>query len=82
MMEPTTVHEQLTELLMDAGCTISKPAVDTLVRWIYVRDTSLIEALQKEGDRIKSRALYQYGLNEKDLKDDSLTPVAPDGEQE
>lgn len=67
-MEPYTIHEQLTQLLLDSGCTISKPAIDKLVKWVYNRDTSLIERLQKEGDRIKSQALHTYGVDEQELK--------------
>lgn len=65
-----TVHEQLTELLMDAGCTISKPAIDKLVRWVYVRDNSLIEGIHSQADRMKKTALYQYGLDPGTLQKD------------
>lgn len=61
-MEPRTVHEILTQLLLDAGCTISKPAIDELVLWVYSRDTALIESMQKHGDTIKQRAKYEYGI--------------------
>lgn len=61
-----TVHEQLTKLLLDAGCTISKPAVDILVKWVKNRDTSIIERFQKEGNRIKDQAKYQYGIDEEE----------------
>lgn len=71
-MEPRTVHEQLTALLLDAGCTVSKPAIDKLVRWVADRDTSIIEALQKRGDEMKNRAKYDYGID--------LTPKEPTNE--
>lgn len=38
-----TLHEELTDLLMNNGCAVTKPGIDALIHFIAVRDQSIID---------------------------------------
>jgi len=49
------LHEELTDLLMNAGCAVNKYGIDKLIEFIALRDTAICDDLQKNTDRTRVR---------------------------
>lgn len=43
-----TLHEELTDLLMDNGCAVTKTGVDAIIKFIAVRDQSIINGMIRQ----------------------------------
>lgn len=59
-----TAHEQLTDLLMNNGCTVNKLAIDELVRWIAIRDEDTLHKVIKDAEITLSRLQSHTRLND------------------
>lgn len=47
-----TLHEQLTQLLMDNGAAVTKKSIDALIHFISVRDGETISRVINESERV------------------------------
>ncbi len=45
--EEMSLHERLTNLLMEAGCTVNKLAIDELVKYIVDMQVGIVEDVEK-----------------------------------
>lgn len=46
-----SLHEELTTLLMDNGCAVTKTAIDELIRFIANRDESTVNKIIKDCEK-------------------------------
>lgn len=54
-MEPQTLHEKLTNLLLENGCAITKTGIDALVKYIAVRDQNTTDQIIRDVEQLKSK---------------------------
>lgn len=59
-----SLHEQLTQLLMDNGCTVNKLAIDELLKFISKRDENVYTALTSEIDAVKTSLDFETGYRD------------------
>jgi hypothetical protein len=52
MDEPKTLFQELTDLLMEQGCAVTKPGIDKLVHFIAIRDQSFIDETIRTQERL------------------------------
>lgn len=46
----TTVEDHITDMLMEHGCSVTKPGVEALVEWINERDKELHEEIKRNNE--------------------------------
>lgn len=46
-----TLEEQLTDLLMDNGCAVTKPGIHALCHWIALRDQSIVDQFIRQAEK-------------------------------
>ena len=71
-----TLHEQLTELLMDNGASVSKKSIDKLVEFIGLRDQSIIDEFIKRGEKMLVHLQYQTKIEADTTVTDLAKPDA------
>ncbi len=55
LQELKTLHEQITDLLMENGCAVTKPAIDEMVRFIAKRDQATIYQVIRQAEQLEHR---------------------------
>lgn len=59
MTQEPSLHEQLTNLLMDAGATVNKTCVDELIRFIARRDDSILEKIKNDVGKVQELVMLE-----------------------
>jgi hypothetical protein len=54
---PKELHQQLTDLLMENGCSVTKTGIDALVKYIAGRDQNTTDEVIKSVEKLKVKLL-------------------------
>ena len=49
------LHNELTDLLMEAGCSVNKTGIDKLIEWIALRDTGTMDRIQNDLKQVRTQ---------------------------
>jgi hypothetical protein len=55
LQELKTLHEQITDLLMENGCAVTKPAIDEMCRFIAKRDQAIIRQIKSHAETFERK---------------------------
>lgn len=69
-MNPQTLHEELTQLLMDNGASVSKASIDALITWLANHHQSIhdkqVRDVEQMHSELQRRTVLAPTINNKD----------------
>lgn len=67
--ELKTLYEEVTDLLMENGCAVTKPAIEEMVRFIAKRDQATIYQVIRQAEQLEHKLQNDvlYGTRVTDL---------------